>query len=134
MLVNYKEARVLTAEAGQGKPKLVLVPGVNVVDDAQWEAAKGSLSGHITRGVIVPIYKVEKEKVKDKDGKEKQVDVEKPCSPDEIPADKLDAVVNEIKSEAQAEKFEKASTKEVTRVKAMNRKAAIAKEVAEQGK
>ena len=42
--------------------------------------------------------------------------------------------MNEIKSEAQAEKFEKASTKEVTRVKAMNRKAAIAKEVAEQGK
>lgn len=132
MLVNYKEARVLTAEVGTGKPKLILVPGMNVVDDAQWEAAKGNLSGHIERGLIVPIYKVDKKKVKGDDGKEKLVEVEAPCSPDEIPTEKLDSVVNELKSEAQAEKFEKAASKEVVRVKAMNRKAQIAKEAAEQ--
>ena len=76
MLVNYKEARVLTAEVGTGKPKLILVPGMNVVDDTQWEAAKGNLSGHIERGLIVPIYKVDKKKVKGDDGKEKLVEVE----------------------------------------------------------
>ena len=127
MLVNYKEARVLTAEVGVGKPKLILVPGVNVLDDATWEAAKGSLQSHIDRGVIVPIYKVEKKK--GKDGKD--VEVQVPCSPDELPADKLDSVVDEIKSEAQAEKFEKSATKEITRVKAANRKNAIAKEIAD---
>ena len=37
MLVNYKNANVLAAECGKGEPKLILVPGLNVVDDAHWE-------------------------------------------------------------------------------------------------
>ena len=59
------------------------------------------------------------------DGKE----VEEPCKPDDIPNDKLDAVVNEIQSEAQADKFVEASAKESVRAKGMNRKNAIAKEL-----
>ena len=55
MLVNYKNANVLTAEMGTGKAKLILVPGINVIDDKQWEDAEKTLEGHIKRGLIVPI-------------------------------------------------------------------------------
>lgn len=120
MLVNYKNANILTAEMGTGKPKLVLVPGINVLEDAVWEAAEKTLAGHIKRGLIVPIYKVSK-----KDGK----DVKSPVTPDEIPNDQIDEVVDAIASETQADKFVKASTKESVRAKAMNRKDAIKKEI-----
>ena len=120
MLVNYKNANILTAEMGTGKPKLVLVPGINVLEDAVWEAAEKTLAEHIKRGLIVPIYKVSK-----KDGK----DVKSPVTPDEIPNDQIDEVVDAIASEAQADKFVKASTKESVRAKAMNRKDAIKKEI-----
>lgn len=120
MLVNYKNANVLTAEMGIGKAKLILVPGINVLDDNQWEDAEKTLEGHIKRGLIVPIYKVGK-----KDGK----DVKSPVTPDEIPNEQIDEVVDAIASEAQADKFVKASTKESVRAKAMNRKDAIKKEL-----
>ena len=120
MLVNYKNANVLTAEMGIGKAKLILVPGINVLDDNQWEDAEKTLEGHIKRGLIVPIYKVIK-----KDGK----DVKSPVTPDEIPNEQIDEVVDAIASEAQADKFVKASTKESVRAKAMNRKDAIKKEL-----
>jgi precorrin-2 methylase len=120
MLVNYKNANILTAEMGTGKPKLVLVPGINVLEDAVWEAAEKTLAEHIKRGLIVPIYKVSK-----KDGK----DVKSPVTPDEIPNEQIDEVVDAIASEAQADKFVKASTKESVRAKAMNRKDAIKKEI-----
>lgn len=125
MLVNYKNANVLAAECGNGEPKLILVPGLNVVDDAHWEKAKATLEGHIKRGLVVPIEKVTK-----KDGKE----VKSPATPDEIPNDQIDDVVNELKSEAQADKFVKAATKESVRAKGMNRKEAIKKEVEERRK
>lgn len=120
MLVNYKNANILTAEMGTGKPKLVLVPGINVLEDAVWEAAEKTLAEHIKRGLIVPIYKVSK-----KDGK----DVKSPVTPDEIPNEQIDEVVDAIASETQADKFVKASTKESVRAKAMNRKDAIKKEI-----
>lgn len=125
MLVNYKNANVLTAEMGVGKAKLVLVPGINVLDDKQWEGVEKTLEGHIKRGLIVPIYKVTK-----KDGKE----VKSPCTPDDIPNEQIDEVVGAIASEAQAEKFVKASNKESVRAKAMNRKDAIKKELEEKSK
>ena len=65
-----------------------------------------------------------------KDGKE----VKSPATPDEIPNDQIDDVVNELKSEAQADKFVKAATKESVRAKGMNRKEAIKKEVEESRK
>lgn len=120
MLVNYKIANMLIVEMGEGKQKLKLEPGINVIDDAVWEAAKKTLEGKIKSGVVVPIYKTSK-----KDGKE----IEEPCKPDEIPNDKIDAVVEEIQSEAQADKFVAASTKESVRAKGMNRKNKIAKEL-----
>lgn len=120
MLVNYKNANMLVVEMGNGKQKLMLVPGINVLDDKVWEGAKATLDAKIKDGVVVPIYKTTK-----KDGKE----IEEPCKPDEIPNDKLDGVVNEIQSEAQADKFVEASTKESVRAKGMNRKNAIAKEL-----
>ena len=98
---------------------------MNVVDDAHWEKAKATLEGHIKRGLVVPIEKVTK-----KDGKE----VKSPATPDEIPNDQIDDVVNELKSEAQADKFVKAATKESVRAKGMNRKEAIKKEVEESRK
>ena len=120
MLVNYKNANMLVVEMGNGKQKLMLVPGINVIEDSVWEDAKKTLDTKIKSGVVVPIYKTTK-----KDGKE----IEEPCKPDEIPNDKLDGVVNEIQSEAQADKFVEASTKESVRAKGMNRKNAIAKEL-----
>ena len=87
--------------------------------------AKATLEGHIKRGLVVPIEKVTK-----KDGKE----VKSPATPDEIPNDQIDDVVNELKSEAQADKFVKAATKESVRAKGMNRKEAIKKEVEESRK
>lgn len=120
MLVNYKNANVLTAEMGAGKAKLILVPGINVLDDKQWEDVEKTLEGHIKRGLIVPIYKVSK-----KDGKE----VKSPVTPDEIPNEQIDEVVDAIASEAQADKFVKASTKESVLAKAMIRKDAIKKEL-----
>ena len=120
MLVNYKNANILTAEMGTGKSKLILVPGINVIDDNQWEDAEKTLEGHIKRGLIVPIYKVSK-----KDGK----DVKSPVTPDEIPNEQIDEVVDAIASEAQADKFVKASTKESVLAKAMIRKDAIKKEL-----
>lgn len=120
MLVNYKNANILTAEMGTGKPKLILVPGINVLDDKQWEGAEKTLEGHIKRGLIVPIYKVSK-----KDGK----DVKSPVTPDEIPNEQIDEVIDAIASEAQADKFVKSSTKESVRAKAMNRKDAIKNEL-----
>ena len=120
MLVNYKNANVLTVEMGAGKAKLILVPGINVLDDKQWEDAEKTLEGHIKRGLIVPIYKVSK-----KDGKE----VKSPVTPDEIPNEQIDEVVDAIASEAQADKFVKASTKESVLAKAMIRKDAIKKEL-----
>lgn len=120
MLVNYKNANVLTAEMGHGKSKLILVPGINVLDDKQWESAEKTLEGHIKRGLIVPIYRVSK-----KDGK----DVKSPVTPDEIPNEQIDEVVDAIASEAQADKFVKASTKESVLAKAMIRKDAIKKEL-----
>lgn len=120
MLVNYKNANMLVVEMGNGKQKLMLVPGINVIDDKVWEGAKATLDAKIKAEIVVPIYKTTK-----KDGKE----IEEPCKPDEIPNDKLDGVVNEIQSEAQADKFVEASTKESVRAKGMNRKNAIAKEL-----
>lgn len=122
MLVNYKNANILTAELGRGEKKLILVPGINVLEDSVWEKAEKVLEGHVKRGVIVPIYKVTK-----KGDKEEK----SPVKPDEIPNEQIDDVVNEIQSEDQAEKFVKASTKESVRAKAMNRKNDIAKEIAE---
>ena len=130
MLVNNKAARVIAVTRGEGTSKLILVPGLNVIPNDHWnDIVKNSLKEHITNGDVVPIYKVEKKKEKGADGKEKVVDVNAPCTPDELPADKLDAVVNEIKSEDQATKFEKASSKEAVRIKAMNRKAEIKEEL-----
>jgi hypothetical protein len=111
---------MLVVEMGNGKQKLMLVPGINVIDDKAWDGAKATLDAKIKAGVVVPIYKTTK-----KDGKE----IEEPCKPDEIPNDKLDGVVNEIQSEAQADKFVEASSKESVRAKGMNRKNAIAKEL-----
>lgn len=125
MLVNYKNANMLVVEMGNGKQKLMLVPGINVLDDKVWDDAKATLDAKIKAGIVVPVYKVEI--VKGKDGKETEVN--KPCTPDEIPNDKLDGVVNEIQSEAQADKFVEASSKESVRAKGMNRKNAIAKEL-----
>ena len=125
MLVNYKNANMLVVEMGNGKQKLMLVPGINVLDDKVWEVAKATLDAKIKAGIVVPVYKVEI--VKGKDGKETEVN--KPCTPDDIPNDKLDGVVNEIQSEAQADKFVEASSKESVRAKGMNRKNAIAKEL-----
>lgn len=125
MLVNYKNANMLVVEMGNGKQKLMLVPGINVLDDKVWDGAKATLDAKIKAGIVVPVYKVEI--VKGKDGKETEVN--KPCTPDEIPNDKLDGVVNEIQSEAQADKFVEASSKESVRAKGMNRKNAIAKEL-----
>ncbi len=105
---------------GTGKAKLILVPGINVLDDKQWEDAEKTLEGHIKRGLIVPIYKVSK-----KDGKE----VKSPVTPDEIPNEQIDEVVDAIASEAQADKFVKASTKESVLAKALIRKDAIKKEL-----
>ena len=120
MLVNYKNANMFVVEMGNGKQKLMLVPGINVIDDKVWEGAKATLDAKIKAEIVVSIYKTTK-----KDGKE----IEEPCKPDEIPNDKLDGVVNEIQSEAQADKFVEASTKESVRAKGMNRKNAIAKEL-----
>ena len=122
MLVNYKVANMMIVELGEGKQKLKLEPGINVIDDAVWEDAKKNLADKIKAGVVVPIYKTTK-----KDGKE----IEEPCKPDEIPNDKIDAVVEEIQSEAQADKFVEASSKESVRAKGMNRKNKIAKELEE---
>lgn len=137
MLVNYKVANMIIVEMGEGKQKLKLEPGINVIDDALWEGAKKTLESKIKAGLIVPIYKMGKKKVKEevkgKDGsvseKEVEKEVELPCSPDEIPNDKLDAVVDEIQSEAQADKFVEASAKESVRAKGMNRKNKIAEEL-----
>ena len=120
MLVNYKNANMLVVEMGNGKPKLKIIPGINVLDEDVWDGVKANIDAKIKDGVVVPIYKTTK-----KDGKE----IEEPCKPDEIPNDKLDGVVNEIQSEAQADKFVEASTKESVRAKGMNRKNAIAKEL-----
>lgn len=137
MLVNYKVANMMIVEMGEGKQKLKLEPGINVIEDALWEGAKKTLESKVKAGLIVPIYKMGKKKVKEevkgKDGsvseKEVEKEVELPCSPDEIPNDKLDAVVEEIQSEAQADKFVEASAKESVRAKGMNRKNKIAEEL-----
>lgn len=137
MLVNYKVANMMIVEMGEGKQKLKLEPGINVIDDALWEGAKKTLESKIKAGLIVPIYKMGTQKVKEavkgKDGsfseKEVEKEVELPCSPDEIPNDKIDAVVDEIQSEAQADKFVEASAKESVRAKGMNRKNKIAEEL-----
>ena len=122
MLVNYKVANMMIVELGEGKQKLKLEPGINVIEDSVWEDAKKTLDTKIKSGVVVPIYKTTK-----KDGKE----IEEPCKPDEIPNDKIDAVVEEIQSEAQADKFVASATKESVRAKGMNRKNKIAKELEE---
>ena len=122
MLVNYKVANMMIVELGEGKQKLKLEPGINVIEDSVWEDAKKTLDAQIKSGVVVPIYKTTK-----KDGKE----IEEPCKPDEIPNDKIDAVVEEIQSEAQADKFVASATKESVRAKGMNRKNKIAKELEE---
>ena len=120
MLVNYKVANMMIVELGEGKQKLKLEPGINVIEDSVWEDAKKTLDTKIKSGVLVPIYKTTK-----KDGKE----IEEPCKPDEIPNDKIDAVVKEIQSEAQADKFVESATKESVRAKGMNRKNKIAEEL-----
>ena len=97
-----------------------------MIEDKHWEQAKKNLADHIKNGVVVPIEKV----TKDKEGKEKKTY----ATPDEIPNDQIDDVVNEIKSETQADNFVKASQKESVRAKAMNRKADIKKEVEESRK
>ena len=122
MLVNYKVANMMIVDLGEGKQKLKLEPGINVIEDSVWEDAKKTLDTKIKSGVVVPIYKTTK-----KDGKE----IEEPCKPDEIPNDKIDAVVEEIQSEAQADKFVASATKESVRAKGMNRKNKIAKELEE---
>lgn len=122
MLVNYKVANMMIVELGEGKQKLKLEPGINVIEDSVWEDAKKTLADKVKAGVVVPIYKTTK-----KDGKE----IEEPCKPDEIPNDKIDAVVEEIQSEAQADKFVASATKESVRAKGMNRKNKIAKELEE---
>ena len=122
MLVNYKVVNMMIVELGEGKQKLKLEPGINVIEDSVWEDAKKTLDAKIKSGVVVPIYKTTK-----KDGKE----IEEPCKPDEIPNDKIDAVVEEIQSEAQADKFVASATKESVRAKGMNRKNKIAKELEE---
>ena len=120
MLVNYKVANMMIVELGEGKQKLKLEPGINVIEDSVWEDAKKTLDAKIKSGVVVPIYKTTK-----KEGKE----IEEPCKPDEIPNDKIDAVVEEIQSEAQADKFVASATKESVRAKGMNRKNKIAEEL-----
>ena len=125
MLLNYEKANILTVELGIGKPKLILVPGINVLDDKIWAEAEKNLAGHIKAGLVTPIYKVTKKK--DKDGKE--TETKEPVTPDEIPNDQVDAVVSKIQSENEADKFIKASSKESVRAKAANRKNAIAKEI-----
>lgn len=131
MLVNYKNANILACSIGEGKPKFRLEPGINVIEDDVWKEAEKSLGDHIKRGVIIPIYKVKKIKTKGKDGKEVETEEKSAVAPDEIPNEQLDSVVNEIKSEAQADKFVNSATKESVRAKASNRKNKIHEEFAE---
>lgn len=126
MLVNYKNSNIITCSVGEGKPKFVLVPGLNVVEDSLWVDAEKSLADHIKKGLIIPIYKVTKSK--GKDGKE--TEEKSPVTPDEIPNDQLDAVVDSIQSEAQADKFVESATKESVRAKGMNRKNKIKEQTA----
>lgn len=134
MLVNYKNSNensnILVCSVGEGKPKFVLVPGLNVVEDSIWKDAEKTLGEHIKKGLIVPIYKVTKSK--GKDGKE--TEEKSPVTPDEIPNDQLDAVVDSIQSEAQADKFVENATKESVRAKGMNRKNKIKEETAKMEK
>jgi hypothetical protein len=130
MLVNYKKANIMAIEIGVGKSKLVLVPGVNVLDDTIWKDAEKNLESQIKAGTVVPIYKVTKKT--GKDGKE--TETKEPVTPDEIPNNQLDSVINEIQSENEADKFINASTKESVRAKAANRKNAIAKEIEDKKK
>ena len=51
MLVNYKNANMLVVEMGDGKQKLMLVPGINVLDDKVWEGAKATLDAKIRQGI-----------------------------------------------------------------------------------
>lgn len=125
MLVNYKKNNVLTVERGKGVPKLVLVPGINVISDDDWKKVEETLSLHIKKGSVVPIYKVSKKGDKE---------VKEPCTPDEIPNNQLGDVVNEIQSEAQADLFVEVSTKESIRAMAMNRKLEIAEELKNRGR
>lgn len=139
MLVKYNKSNLLTVGLGEGKTKLVFVPGLNVISDADWDFAKATLADHIKKGILEPLVKVEKvktkTKTKGKDGKETEVEteteVEKPLTPDEIPNDKLEGVVNSLQSEAQAEKFINSADKESVRAAGARRQRAIEKEVAE---
>lgn len=122
MLVNYKKNNIMVVEMGEGKHKLMLVPGLNVLEDSVWNDAQKNLADKIKDGIIIPIEKTVKKG--DKESKES-------ISPDEIPEDKIDAVVNEIQSEEQADKFVSSAKKESVRAKGMNRKNAIAKELSD---
>ena len=130
MLVNYKKANIMAVEIGVGKSKLILVPGVNVLDDTIWKEAEKNLANQIKAGTVVPIYKVTKKT--GKDGKE--TEIKESVTPDEIPNNQLDSVINEIQSENEADKFINASTKESVRAKAANRKNAISKEIEDKKK
>lgn len=52
MLVKLNENRVIMVPATEGAPMLRLIPGINEVPDAQWNAIKKNLEGKLSDKLI----------------------------------------------------------------------------------
>lgn len=124
MIINNKEARTIIVASKVGS--VVLVPGVNVLDDSKYEAIAKNISGV---SYLVPVLGKQKAKAKNKDGKEVETEVEVPVDFKDIPVDKVGDVIKSIASLDQLDKLYASETRDSVRQELNRRRAEIEKQL-----
>lgn len=117
MIINFRKARCLVA-ARKSKGSLTIVPGVNIIDDKDWDDIKDSLKDRTGEGKdITTVVKVSK----GPGGK----DVTSPVKPGELEPTQAETLIKSVDSLDVIKKWLSMESRDGVRAQLFNRQAEI---------
>lgn len=117
MIINFRKARCLVA-ARKSKGSLTIVPGVNIIDDKDWDDIKDSLKDRTGEGKdITTVVKVSK----GPGGK----DVTSPVKPSELEPTQAETLIKSVDSLDVIKKWLSMESRDGVRAQLFNRQAEI---------